>query len=292
MFPENPLPAEKGSAVSIKAAANETECSQLVVTPKRALNGVRVAVAAAPKLGSCVLPPSAVEVLKVSCVNVRIPTDPTCAPGLWPDPIEKQTADGCGVAANESQAFWVRVKVPKGMPPGVYRGVLELRADGVTPQRVPLEVEVFGFELPDVMTCETAFGCRTYNIDRDCHPKTVADRRRMYDMYFRILADHHVTVYNPDPTTPLKVEWKGLDNPATAEPVFNWNEWDAAIERSLREYRSNTIRVPLKGLGGGTFEHRYEPEIAGFKEETPEYDVLMGGSCSSSTLTTSCPDSR
>ena len=276
VFPENPLPKDSTRVLRIQTAANETECAQLVVTPTRPLDGVRVDVTEAPSCEAGCLSAAAVEVLKLTCVNVRIPTDATCAPGLWPDPIERQTADGCSVAANESQAFWVRVKVPKGSPPGVYRGTLELRADGIAPQRVPFEVEVFGFELPDVMTCDTAFGCRTYNIDRDCHPKTIADRRRMYDMYFRILAEHHISIYTPDPTTPLKVTWKGLENPATAEPVFNWDEWDVGIERSLREWHMNTVRVPVKGLGGGTYEHRYEPEIAGFKEGTPEYDILIG----------------
>ena len=276
VFPENPLPTERTDALQIKAAANETECAQLVVTPVRNLSGVSVALADAPKCTAGEIPRSAVEVLKVSYVDVKIPTDKTCAPGLWPDPIELQTADGCDVAAGESQAFWVRVKPSKGTKKGIYRGMLELRANGCETQKVPIEVEVFGFELPDVMTCETAFGCRTYNIDRDCRPKTLDDRRRTYDMYFRILADHHITVYNPDPTTPLKVEWKGLKDPASAVPVFNWDEWDAAIEKGFREYHANTLRIPVRGLGGGTYEHRFEPEIAGFKEGVPEYDILIG----------------
>ena len=276
VFPENPLPEKKCKAVCIKTAANETECAQLVVTPRRALSGVRVALADLPTRGAYSLPTSAVEVLKVSYVNVRIPTDATCAPGFWPDPIELQTAEGCRVAANESQAFWVRVRPPKRTPPGIYRGTLELRAKGRATQRVPLEVEVFGFDLPDVMTCETAFGCRTYNINRDCRTKTLAERRQAYDTYFRILGEHHITVYDPDPTTPLKVEWRGGDTPATSEPVFNWAEWDAAIEKGFREYHANTLRIPVRGLGGGTYEHRFEPEIAGFKEGAPEYDILIG----------------
>ena len=276
VFPDNPLPADVAGAIRIQTAANETECSQLVVTPSRALSGVRVDVAGAPASAAATMPASAVEVMKVSCVDVKIPTDKTCAAGLWPDPIERQTADGCDIAADESRSFWVRVKPPKGTQPGIYRGSLEVRADGMAPQCVPLEVEVFGFELPDVMTCETAFGCRVRNLVRYCHLNTLADRRKMFDLCFRILADHHITVYDPDPTTPLKVEWKGLADPATAQPVFNWDEWDAAVEKGFREYHANTLRVPVNGLGGGTYEHRYEPEIAGFKEGTPEYDILIG----------------
>ena len=271
VFPENPLPNVSADVVSIQAAANEAECAQLVVTPTQALEGVRVDVVDMKGLSA-----AAVEVLRVSCVDVRVPTDRTCAPGLWPDPIERQTEDGCRVAADESQAFWVRVKPPKGTPPGIYRGALEVRAEGHAAQRVPLEVEVFGFELPDVMTCETAFGCNMARVDRICRLKTVADRRRAYDAYFRILGEHHISVYEPDPTRPLKVTWKGLENPSTAEPSFNWDEWDAGIERSLREWHMNTVRVPVCGLGGGTYQNRWEPKIAGFKGGTPEYETLMG----------------
>ena len=273
VFPENPLPPEtaRTDAVRIQTAANEAECAQLVVTPARTLEGVRVEVAEMKGM-----PPSSVEVLKVSCVDVRVPTDRTCAPGLWPDPIERQTAEGCRAAADESLAFWVRVKPPKGTPPGVCRGVLELRADGCAPQRVPLEVEVFGFELPDTMTCETAFGCGARRISRVCRLKTDEDRRRALPEYFRILGEHHISVYDPNPTTPLKVTWKGLKDPATAEPSFNWDEWDAGVERSLKEWHMNTVRVPVKGLGGGTYQGRLDPQIAGFKGGTPEYEALMG----------------
>lgn len=276
VFPENPLPTESTDAVRIQTAANETECAQLVVTPTATLDGVRVRLAVAPAGAGGRIPAEAVEVLLVSYVNVAIPTDATCAPGRWPDPLERQTASGCRVEGGESQVFWVRVKPPKGTAAGVYRGALELAAAGHAPQRVAFEVEVFGFELPDVMTCETAFGCRMNNVVRDCHLKTLADRRRAQDVYFRIMADHHLSVYNPDPTTPLKVTWKGLENPATAEPVFNWKEWDAVIARALDDYHMNTFEAPVSGLGGGTYEQRREPEIAGFKEGTPEYEILIG----------------
>ncbi|HLU67550.1 MAG TPA: glycoside hydrolase domain-containing protein [Kofleriaceae bacterium] len=52
------------------------------------------------------------------------------------------------VAARQNQAFWFDVYIPRGHPAGVYRGAVELRAGGgVT--RVPVELEVLGFELPD-----------------------------------------------------------------------------------------------------------------------------------------------
>ena len=268
VFPENPLPQNGTDAVRIQTAANEAECAQFVVTPSRTLSGVRVRAEGLPGM-------LAAEVLRVSCVCVTVPSDATCAPGLWPETLEPQTAGGCCLAAGESMAFWVRVKAAKGAKADVYRGALVLEADGFAMQRVPLEVEVFDFELPDTMTCETAFACRTGGIDAMCRLKNPGDRRLMHETCFRILAEHHLSIYPSSLETPLKVSWKGLEHPETAEPVFNWSEWDAAVERCMREFHMNTIKVPVIGLGGGTYLRRREAEIAGFKRGTAEYEMLV-----------------
>ncbi len=64
---------------------------------------------------------------------------------------------------------------------------------------------------------------------------------------------------------------------ATAvEPVFHWEKWDAAMERAFATYHFNTFVMHVDGLGGGTFQARYEPRFLGFTEDAPEYDILFG----------------
>jgi hypothetical protein len=52
------------------------------------------------------------------------------------------------VAARRNQAMWIEVYIPRGLPAGMYDGAVELRAGGGL-RRLPVELEVFDFELPD-----------------------------------------------------------------------------------------------------------------------------------------------
>jgi hypothetical protein len=52
------------------------------------------------------------------------------------------------VRPRENQAIWVEIYIGRRREPGVYRGTINLSADG-TQGSVPIELEVFGFTLPD-----------------------------------------------------------------------------------------------------------------------------------------------
>jgi Glycoside hydrolase 123, catalytic domain len=52
------------------------------------------------------------------------------------------------IAPNETQSIWIEVYVGRTREPGIYRGTIEVRADGER-RTVPIELEVFGFTLPD-----------------------------------------------------------------------------------------------------------------------------------------------
>ena len=52
------------------------------------------------------------------------------------------------VAPSSNQAFWIEVYTGRNRPAGVYEGTIELSADRRT-IRIPIELELFGFALPD-----------------------------------------------------------------------------------------------------------------------------------------------
>jgi len=47
------------------------------------------------------------------------------------------------------------------------------------------------------------------------------------------------------------------------------------MEHAVKEYGFTNFRLGIQGMGGGTFHARYEPSIAGFKEDTPEYQAMF-----------------
>ena len=259
------LPSERAAGVSLRTAQNEAEAVQLVVRPRRDVKDLRVTASIAN------IP---VDVLRVGYVQVEFPTDAVGCRSLWPDPLPPQ--DGAfPVKAGENQPFWVRVKPPKGTPPGVYRGTLAVVADGVR-SKVPFAVEVFAFELPDRMTCETAFGVGWGTVWGYHGLKTPEQRRIVAEKYLRVLSDHHLSPYDPSPCARWSVKWKDVKkNPLTASPEFDWTAWDAAMEKAFNEYHFTGFRMGLEGLGGGDWESRREPSFHGFAGGTPEYEALM-----------------
>lgn len=52
------------------------------------------------------------------------------------------------VRANENQSIWIEIYIDRARTAGLYKGSVEIRADGVR-RAVPIELEVFDFVLPD-----------------------------------------------------------------------------------------------------------------------------------------------
>jgi hypothetical protein len=68
------------------------------------------------------------------------------------------------VVAGESQTVWVDVYVPKDAAPGTYTGELVVRENGAETRRVPVELTVRGFTLPDRPTARTMLMFEAYEI--------------------------------------------------------------------------------------------------------------------------------
>ena len=102
--------------------------------------------------------------------------------------------------ADRNLPLWVRVRVPASQPRGTYHGTITLQADDYRAE-IPLQVDVFGFALPDQMQCQTAFGFDTDPVWRYHGLKTEDDQRVVLDKYLQCLADHHISPYEPAPST-------------------------------------------------------------------------------------------
>ncbi|MCU0916607.1 MAG: DUF4091 domain-containing protein, partial [Planctomycetes bacterium] len=151
------------------------------------------------------IPAQSVTVLEVRYVNVTRPTDKSAAAGLWPDPLPP-LQKAIDVPANKNQAFWVRVHVPRGARAGVYQGTISLRAEGYK-AAVPLAVEVYDFELPERMTCVTAFGFSAANVFRYQGITDPQQKREVIEKYWANYSAHHISPYDPAPLDRVEVTW-------------------------------------------------------------------------------------
>lgn len=262
------FPAKRTDGVVIRTAANEAEPVQLVVRAKRALADVKVAVKGLDW----------VRVDRVGYVEVRASKDFLGVPGSYPELLVPQDRGACAVKADENQPFWVCAKPPKGTKKGTYRGTLEVEADGVRTS-VPLAVEVFGFELPDTMSCQTAFGFTVKNLEqRQGLAGKPGEVLRMADRCYRILGEHHISPYLPVWFCGYPFKWRNFEkggDATKAEPEFDFSKWDEAMEKALSEYGFNTFMLPIPGMGFCDFSSRRDPEYMGYSSKQPEYEILL-----------------
>jgi hypothetical protein len=208
-IPQNrALPRQVAKSLALRVAKNEWEAVQLVVTPNTVLTNLQVT-ASELSYGKNKIPLGNVEVLRVGYVPVSKKTDRTGTLANWPDPLLPQKPQFT-LEKGKNQPFWIRVKVPKEVPAGIYRGTVVVEAEGVKVSTV-LNVEVYDFALPDTMTCATSFGFSPETVWRYQNVTDPAQRREVLDTYLASLAEHHISPYNPAPLDNWSVEWKGLN---------------------------------------------------------------------------------
>jgi hypothetical protein len=92
-------------------------------------------------------------------------------------------------------------------------------------------------------------------------------------MYMQIFAEHRLSPYDPTPLDPIKVKFLPEANPPRAK--LDFTAFDAAMSRAVEQFNITNFRLNIEGLGGGTYESRTPPSIAGFGEETPQYQAMF-----------------
>lgn len=277
---DKPMPEARSWALEIRAARNEAEAAQLVVRPTINLTGFTAYAGSLEGPGGAVIPSTNIDVLGVRYVKVELPTDKSSVAGFWPDPLPPFN-DGINLEANKNQPLWVRVKAPRDVPAGVYTGRINLKARSYRTD-VALRVEVYDFNLPDKMTCTTAFGFSPGNVFKYHKLTSESQKRQVIEKYWASYGAHHISPYDPAPLDDVKVTWPEITEstrPWEIKPQLDWTKWDAAMERAIDYHNFNSFRLSIPGMGGGTFHSRREPELLGFSEDTAEYQAAFTAYC-------------
>lgn len=61
--------------------------------------------------------------------------------------------------------------------------------------------------------------------------------------------------------------------------TFDWEAWDEAMEKAIRDYHFNSFVFRVPGLGGGTFYARRPGELLGYAQGTPTHRALFQTWC-------------
>ena len=215
--------------------------------------------------------PIKVSLHEVARVQVTRPTDSTCDRGWYPDPLPPLKTP-LKLAGQGNQPIWVTFHVAREAKPGDYAGELKLTVDGKSYQ-APLSVHVYDFELPRETHLRSALGMGAHDINRYHKLKTPADQQAVYDKYLQNFADHRISPYSFFDYAPMDIQFTGQGTNKQAKVDFT--KFDAVAAHWLDQVRFNSFLLPLRGMGGGTFQSRSLGSLEGFKEGTPEFARLF-----------------
>lgn len=243
VFKEDP-PMPTVDVLRAAAARNEYEPVQLVLWSPRARENVRVSVSAL-RCGRARLP--AVQVDRVGYVPVDVPSAyyrsdlpahyrivPRGAPrsdgwaGDWPDPLPPCTP--FDLAARQCQPVWLTVHVPKASSAGAYEGKVVIEADGGLRREIPLEFEVWPFDLPDRPSLRVIYDLRRGHRN-PFGDRSIGELRKWYEL----LARHRVS---PGllPSPAFRYE--------DGNAVMDTEEFDAAARICIDELKMNVFYTP------------------------------------------------
>ncbi|MBQ6471242.1 MAG: DUF4091 domain-containing protein [Victivallales bacterium] len=238
------LPSRRVEKVRLSVAGRERESFQVVLAPKR---NFRVRECRARLVcGQSVIPPESLQVREVRYVPIRRAerTSPWRFQGLLGDALAEFR--GCDAKPDRGNlALWCTLCPPPGTATGVYTGELVIATDRAGDFRLPLEVRVRSFSLPERPFFRTNLGLQYFA--KGAFPvaayhgvSTPDDLRRLSNLYFESLADNRLSPKNVALYTPLTFQWDpppqgmGVDAPGNH---FRLHSWDfTEYNRQLRHF--------------------------------------------------------
>ena len=272
---------QPASPILIRAPRNDFESFQIVVRPEeRNLSGLTASVTDLTGPENGVISKENVEIRYAYYHYVSKPTDATTLPGWYPDalvPLEKGS-DGLGapleIAAGENQPIYVTVRIPEGVPAGVYSGTLTFgEPGGDFTASVPFSLEVWDFALPAEGRLATAYGLNPDLIFRYHRCGTGEERREIFEKYLKNMSEHRISPYNPIPFTSYVTRWKPEADPPGCE--IDFTEFDREYKHVFETYHFNTMMLFIPGMGSGSFFDRHPGKILDFEEGTREYESMF-----------------
>ncbi|MDO4570961.1 MAG: DUF4091 domain-containing protein [Planctomycetia bacterium] len=272
------LPKETADALQLSAARNDYESLQLVVRPESEATLTKAYLSPLQNDEGNKIAPENVEIRAQYYHFIQNPTDSTGVSEYYPDalpPLELPAA----LHEKQNYPLWITIYVPNGTPAGEYRAQVELSfrvGSNEYTQRFPLALRVWNFDLPRRNHVETAFGYSEGTAHRYHGVKSEEDRRRVNDMYLTLMSKYRISPYNPVPRDGYRVEFVvDRENPENSHAKIDFSRFDDAMRQAAEKYAFTGLQLSMPGMGGGTFHDRYEPQISGFKEDTPEYKAMF-----------------
>ncbi len=109
------------------------------------------------------------------------------------------------IAADSNQSIWVDIAIPNDASPGMYSATVSILEGGQNERVIPVELEVYDFNLPNDPTLKTMLAIGYTEINRRyigvewaCTPSDIATSRLVRDRHFQVAHRHRLSVVDRD----------------------------------------------------------------------------------------------
>lgn len=288
--------------LQISAARNDWESCQLVLNPTREIQLTGISFTPLKNAAGNEIPLKNLTARDVFYHLVENPTDKTGIRGeFYPDALPPFSFPKA-LTVGENAPIWITVYVPEGVPAGDYvaQATLTLKkasdakktngdeveqmnqanelddSDSVEKVTVPLQLHVWNFDIPRENHSETAYGFSPGMTYRYHGVEDVESKRRLDQIYLKFISQYRVSPYHPETMDKIRYEWVvDREKPENSHCVIDFSDFDRAIERAISEYHFTNFVISIPGMGGGTYQERWKPQLEGYGEETVEYQAMF-----------------
>ncbi len=151
VFRTRQLPGSFTVPVKVELARRETESAQIVLFSRKDLKDVTVKLSSLSDSAGHTIGVEQLSLFPVGYIKAPRKAYPADCENEWiPDPVLTET-NSIDIEKDHYQPYWLDVKAEAGQQPGTYRGEAEFLAGGKSLVKVPLEVKVWNFELPEIL---------------------------------------------------------------------------------------------------------------------------------------------
>ncbi len=233
-------------AIHIKAARNEYESFQIVVTPvKKELKRVDVRASDLRGEGGKIFPKENIEFFLVHYIHVHIPSRryyrmlkdnfPAGYEGTgdWPDGLPPFKPFNIGVEEG-NQPIWVALRVPKDTAAGDYMGTVTIQLANAESVKISLKLTVWDFTLSEETHMRSGFPYSIYPKIENVYPPGSEEYTELKDRYYWWLLERRMTPMDiPVPLTSPEAE-SYLNDPRVTAFRIPYTKDEAELERTVR----------------------------------------------------------
>jgi len=246
--------------VRIQAAANEYAPIRLIVSAGQESLAEVTASVSDLSSGDATIQASNIEMFRAHYLHIPEPSYRTENPtGWYPDAlipfVDPQSGDDLSGAVYDAVPFdvepgqnaeiWCDVRVPPGTAKGLYRGAFTVTAGNMELAKVPVELHVWGFELPAKMAMRSNFGNLGSRLTSMVAPESTAEEASAIEqLYIAELLRHRAVPGSLGDIWPAWTPDGGIDDTGQSD----------RLRRLVAEKHVNALRIP--------FHYQDDPEKA------------------------------